>query len=121
MSVAAVAADTFRSEVYKFYMSDGALAGLDSAAVADHYADVTDGLAAPLAFNTSVEPVAKPATRFWDQLSSAPAPGFEPIMAAARKFADHLHWRTNNNYIGIFDDHFLKMRRLPRLSVLRDC
>ena len=56
----------------------------------------------------SVEPVAKPATRFWDQLSSAPAPGFEPIMAAARQFADHLHWRTNNNYIGIFDDHFFE-------------
>ena len=108
MSMVAAAADTFRSEVYKFYMSDGALAGLDSAAVADHFADVTSGLAAPLAFNTSVEPVAKPATRFWDQLSAEPAPEFEAIMAAARQFADHLHWRTNKNYIGIFDDHFFE-------------
>ena len=41
MSGAAAAADAFRSEVYKFYMSDDALAGLDSAVVADHYADVT--------------------------------------------------------------------------------
>ena len=44
MSGAAAAADAFRSEVYKFYMSDDALAGLDSAVVADHYADVTEDL-----------------------------------------------------------------------------
>ena len=60
-----------------------------------------------MAFNTSVVRV-KTGNAFRDQLSSTPAPGFEPIMAAARQFADLLHWRTNNNYIGIFDDHFFE-------------
>ena len=105
MSIAE-AADRFRQEVLAFYQTDKAIAGLDASLCKSHLDSVLEGLSRPLPFNTGVESTSPPAKRFWDALAANPTPALAGVVGAGRGCAEAFHWRVNENYRGIFDDHF---------------
>lgn len=100
--------DQFRQQALAFYLRPAIDAGLNREQTARHVETVRRGLAAPLAFNTSLEPAIRPACRFWDQLSAEPAPDLAALVRAARDGFSHFHWKINANYQGVFSDHFFE-------------
>ncbi len=99
--------DDFRCAVLAFYQSDNALKGLAGTSSA-HLAWVVDAIKDPLPLNTSHTAAQVPATSYWPELTAQPAPPFDDIIRSAHHVFPYFNWKTNKNYIGIFEDRFFE-------------
>ena len=97
--------NTVREAVLAYYRSDAALAGL-SGTSRIHLDTVISAIQDPLPLNTGHQAASVPATRYWPRLMEDVAPPFQELCTAANAIFDHLHWKINKNYIGIFPSRF---------------
>ena len=99
--------DEFRIAVLNFYKSDDAIKGLGGTSA--HHRDVViNAIKDPLPLNTEYSSNKVPATQFWPQLVQGADSRFKDIVNAADPVFDMLHWKINENYIGIFPDRFFE-------------
>lgn len=97
--------NTVREAVLAFYMSDVALTGLGGTS-RRHLETVINAIKDPLPLNTDHTVATVPATRYWPQLMEDVAPPFQHLCSAADTVFNHLKWKINENYIGIFPSRF---------------
>ena len=99
--------DAFRIAVLNFYKSDDVIKGLGGTSA--HHRDVViNAIKDPLPLNTEYASNKVPATQFWPQLVDGADAKLKDIVNAAEPVFDLLHWKINENYIGIFPDRFFE-------------
>ena len=99
--------DNVRKAVLEFYQSDDVLRGLGGTS-GGHLNTVVNAIKDPLPLNTEHTSAQVIATHYWPSFAGNIFSPFEDIKAAVDKVFDHLNWKTNKNYIGIFPDIFFE-------------
>ena len=99
--------DDLRVAILNYYQSENVLKGVGGTAP-KHVDIVVEAISNPLPLNTEHEANQVPATKFWPSLLGGVDHQFKEITSAADKVFDQLHWKINQNYIGIFPDRFFE-------------
>ena len=88
----------------RFYTSPEAFIGLSGQAFDAHKSAVLTALDKGVSLASDYRPAKAPVTRFLETaLADAPA---HPVLNAIRPFIKELHWQTNKNYRGHFEERF---------------
>lgn len=90
----------------RFYLSPEAAENLSGEDFATHKASVLSALGKGVSLTSNYQPAKAAVTRFLDQaLTNAPP---HPVLDAIRPFMKDLHWQTNKNYHGHFEEKFFE-------------